>query len=194
MTGLAVHPCAILAFWALARCCCVAGLESTRDGLGHHEIDTAAAAAAAAASGSTAATNLAENNVKGAALHCIALDESGEFPINRVLGLFEVAPLQADTPPTGKLGISKAEVEFAVRRRHEDENLHDSGGGGGGGGGGAGGDDAGPAAICVNVILEVALGGGVSSAGQDGTEKAAGAETLSGTGNGIGGRSPSSVE
>lgn len=27
MTGLAVHPCAILAFWALARCCCVAGLE-----------------------------------------------------------------------------------------------------------------------------------------------------------------------
>lgn len=27
MTGLAVHPYAILAFWALARCSCVAGLE-----------------------------------------------------------------------------------------------------------------------------------------------------------------------
>ena len=27
MTGLAVHPYLILSFWALARCCCVAGLE-----------------------------------------------------------------------------------------------------------------------------------------------------------------------
>lgn len=111
-----------------------------------------------------------------------------------MLGLFEVAPLRTDTPPAGKLGISKAEVEFVVRRRHEDEDVHDSGGDGGG----AGGREAGPGAIGVNILLEVALVESVSSPGQEQTETAAGLgdnnENVNGTRNGIGGRAHSPAE
>lgn len=170
--------------------------QATREGLGHHDIDhdIDTAATAATARGSISATKLAEDDVKGAALHCVALDESGEFPTNRVLGLFEVAPLWTGTPPTGKLGISKAEVEFVVGRRREDGDRHDSGGDGGG----AGGSEAGPGTIGVNVLLEVALAGGVSSPGQEHVENATGAGDtkgiVNGTVNGIGGRALSSAE
>ena len=111
-----------------------------------------------------------------------------------MLGLFEVAPLSTGTRSTGKLGISKAEVEFVVGRRREVEDRHDSGGDGGG----AGGSDAGPGAIGVNVLLEVALAGGVSSPGREKVEKVAGGGDINGivngTGNGIGGRTISSAE
>lgn len=166
--------------------------QATREGLGHHDIDTAPTAAITR--GSTAASKLAEEDVKDAALHCVALDDSGEFLANRVLGLFEVAPLRTGTPPAGKLGISKAEVEFVVRRRHEDEDVHDSGGDGGG----AGGSDAGRGAVGVNILLEVALVESVSSPGLEQAETAAevgdNSENVNGTSNGIGGRAHSSAE
>ena len=154
----------------------------------------AAATAAATASRSAASAKLAEDDVRGAALHCVALEEAGEFPTNRVLGLFEVAPLQQGPPPVGKLGISSAEVELVVRRRHEDENLHDNVDGGVGGG--ADGSDAAPGTIGIEVLLEVTLGGGVSASsflGQDVTEKAAEEGNATESGRETGGRPPSSA-
>ena len=73
-------------------------------------------------SAAAAVVDRAKNSLKAAALDCIALDESGDFPADHKLGLFEVAPAddtRAMTPPEAAAmpRISEAQVEFSVQRQ-----------------------------------------------------------------------------
>lgn len=112
--------------------------------------------------------NSAEDNVRAAALHCVVLDESGEFPADHGLGLFEVAisaasdcnnhdDLSLEVPSllAGDFQISAAQVDFVVRPRGVDRNPGDTK----------------SEAISVTVLVEVALG--VEESSQQGQPKSA---------------------
>lgn len=105
-----------------------------------------------------------EDEIKAAALHCVALDDAGEFPADRVLAVFEVAPAldpQAcdshcrHQPPARDAKdkrILDARMEFIVRQRYLPIDEGDGGA-----------SVAGRAVDVVSVKLEIALEAAASS-------------------------------
>lgn len=80
----------------------------------HEEINPAAAST----------VDRMKESVIAATVHCIALDDSGDFPANRELGLFEVASpdindLKATPASAERLRVSKAQIEFSAQRQQE---------------------------------------------------------------------------
>lgn len=89
-----------------------------------------------------------KDSVIAAAVHCIALDDSGDFPANRELGLFEVdSPgindLEATPASSERLRVSKAQIEFSAQRQQEGGRDSPLGG-----------------AFDITVLLQVAVEGG----------------------------------
>ncbi|CAN0236751.1 unnamed protein product [Pylaiella littoralis] len=107
----------------LTRSCCAIGvLQTKEDGPGPSDVTSKAGAAAGG--GGVTTTQLL---LGAAARRCVALDDSGHFPANRALGLFETEIAdRVDMPRTTTPVVTSASVEFVVlpSRRRE-------GGGGG---------------------------------------------------------------
>lgn len=83
--------------------------------------------------------------VRAAACRCVALDDSGQMPANRALGLFETDEVdRVDTPRTTTAMVTSASVEFMARPSQRKK-----------GGGGDSTTTSATGTVRINMLLEV---------------------------------------